>query len=79
MKIFLLCPKILRQSRAAVGGEKVVWSKTTMSGLLALCGLALLVQHVAERGPNETGNHLVAGALMLAGAVIAWLKHNGGI
>jgi len=37
--------------------------KITMSGLLALCGLAL--QHVAELGSNFTGDHLIAGALML--------------
>jgi hypothetical protein len=43
-----------------------------MSGLLALCGLALLVQHVAELGSNFTGDHLVAGALMLGLAVIVW-------
>jgi len=43
-----------------------------MSGLLALCGLALLVQHVAELGSNFTGNHLAAGALMLGLAVIVW-------
>jgi hypothetical protein len=43
-----------------------------MSGLIALCGLALLVQHVAERGSNFTGDHLVAGALMLTVAVIVW-------
>ena len=46
--------------------------KITMSGLLALCGLALLVQHVAELGSNFTGNHLVAGVIMLALAVIVW-------
>jgi len=46
--------------------------KITMSGLLALCGLLLLVQHVAELGANITGDHLVAGALMLTAAVIAW-------
>src|SRR5262249_20749379 len=43
-----------------------------MSGLLALCGLALLVQHVAERGSNFHGSHLAAGALMLTVAVIVW-------
>jgi len=42
-----------------------------MSGLLALCGLALLVQHVAELGLEFHGDHLVAGALMLT-AVIVW-------
>jgi hypothetical protein len=35
--------------------------KITMSGLLALCGLALLVQHVAELGSNFHGDNLVAG------------------
>ena len=43
-----------------------------MGGLLALCGLALLVQHVAELGSNFTGNHLAAGVIMLALAVIVW-------
>ena len=43
-----------------------------MSGLLALCGLALLVQHVTELGSNFTGDHLVAGVLMLGLAVIVW-------
>jgi hypothetical protein len=43
-----------------------------MSGLLALCGLALLAQHVAELGSNFTGDHLAAGALMLTAAVIVW-------
>ncbi len=45
-----------------------------MSGLLALCGLALLqlLQHVAELGSNFTGDHLVAGAALLTGAVIVW-------
>jgi hypothetical protein len=45
-----------------------------MSGLLALCGLALLVQHVADlrSGSNFQGDHLVAGVLMLALAVIVW-------
>jgi len=56
----------------AAGGEKAVRHKVTMSGLLALCGLALLVQHVAELGSNFTGDHLVAGALTLGLAVIVW-------
>jgi hypothetical protein len=43
-----------------------------MSGLIALCGLALLVEHVAELGSNFQGDHLVAGALMLTLAVIVW-------
>ena len=46
--------------------------KITMSGLLALCSLALLAQHVAELGSNYHGDHLVAGALMLMLAVIVW-------
>ena len=49
-----------------------MWHKITMSGLLALCGLALLVQHVVELGSNFMGDHLVAGALMLTAAVIVW-------
>jgi hypothetical protein len=52
--------------------EGLRWHKITMSGLLALCGLALLVQHVAERDLNFTGDHLVAGVLMLTAAVIVW-------
>jgi len=47
--------------------------KITMSGLLALCGLALLRQHVAERDPNLKGGHLIAGVLLLALALIVWL------
>jgi hypothetical protein len=43
-----------------------------MSGLLALCGLVLLIQHVVDLGANYTGDHLVAGILMLALAVIVW-------
>jgi hypothetical protein len=43
-----------------------------MSGLLALCGLALLVQHVAELNLNFTGDHLVAGILIFTAAVIVW-------
>ena len=46
--------------------------KIIMSALLALCGLAYLVQHVAELGTVFHGNHLGAGALMLAMAVIVW-------
>ncbi len=42
-----------------------------MSGLLALCGLALLVQHVFDLAP-DTGDYLVAGVVMLAAAVIVW-------
>jgi len=42
-----------------------------VSGLLALCGLALLIQHVAEPDPN-VGGHLMPGLLMLALAVIVW-------
>jgi hypothetical protein len=43
-----------------------------MSGLLALCGLALLVRHVAELGSTFHGDHLVAGLLMLTAAVLVW-------
>jgi hypothetical protein len=43
-----------------------------MSGLLAFCGLALLIKHVVELGANYTGDHLVAGVLMLALAIIVW-------
>jgi len=39
-----------------------------MSGLLVLCGLALLVQHVVEPDPN-TGGHLTPGLVMLGLAV----------
>jgi hypothetical protein len=42
-----------------------------MSGLLALCGLALLVQHVIEPDPN-TGGHLIPGLVMLGLAVLFW-------
>jgi hypothetical protein len=42
-----------------------------MSGLLALCGLALLVQHVVEPDPN-IGGHLIPGVIMLALAVMVW-------
>jgi len=53
------------------GWSRAVRHKIIKSGLLALCGLALLVQHVFDRAP-EAGNHLVAGALMLTAAVIVW-------
>jgi hypothetical protein len=59
-----------RRTHHAAGGEKAVRHKITMSCLRALCGLALLVQHVAELGSNFTGDHLVAGALMLTAAVM---------
>jgi hypothetical protein len=39
---------------------------------LALCGLALLVEHVAKLGSNYTGDHLVAGLVTLTAAVIVW-------
>jgi hypothetical protein len=55
-----------------LNGEKAVWHKRTMSGLLALCGLALLAQHVAELGSNYHGDHFTAGLLMLTGSVIVW-------
>jgi len=59
-----------RQAAGAVG----LMHKITLSVLLALCGLALLIQHVAEirSGSNFQGDHLVAGVLMLALAVIVW-------
>jgi len=53
------------------GWSRAVRHKIIMSGLLVLCGLALLVQHVFDRAP-WAGNHLVAGALMLTAAVIVW-------
>jgi hypothetical protein len=42
-----------------------------MSGLLALCGLALLVQHLVEPDAN-IGGHLIPGVIMLALAVMVW-------
>jgi hypothetical protein len=42
-----------------------------MSGLIALSGLALLAEHLYDLAPF-TGDHLVAGGLMLALAVIVW-------
>jgi len=42
-----------------------------MSGLMALCGLALLLQHLYDLQPF-TGDHLVAGGLLLGMAVIVW-------
>ncbi len=52
-------------------GDKALRHRITMSGLLALCGLALLVQHVFELDPN-TGGHLIPGVIMLALAVMVW-------
>ena len=49
--------------------EDAVRHKITMSVLLVLCGLALLVEHLYDLEPF-TGDHLVAGGLMLALAVI---------
>jgi hypothetical protein len=43
-----------------------------MAGLVALCGLALLVQHVSELGSDFAGNHLAAAIVLLAVAVIVW-------
>jgi hypothetical protein len=43
-----------------------------MSGLVALCGLVLLAEHVSDLGSNFTGDHLAAGIIMLAVAVIVW-------
>jgi hypothetical protein len=45
--------------------------KITMSGLVALCGLALLVQHILDRAP-DAGHHLIAGLVMLTAAVVVW-------
>jgi hypothetical protein len=42
-----------------------------MSALVALCGVALLAEHLYDLDPL-TGDHLVAGALMLVVAVIVW-------
>jgi hypothetical protein len=50
--------------------------KTTISGLLALCGLALLVQRVAELGSNFHGDHLFAGLLLLTLAGIVWCQQS---
>ncbi len=52
--------------------------KITMSGLVALCGLALLVQHVIEPDPNYSGDHLIAGLLMLTAAAIVWCMPSEG-
>ena len=38
--------------------------RTIIGGLVALCGLALLAQHVFERS-NFHGDHLLAGIVML--------------
>jgi drug/metabolite transporter (DMT)-like permease len=46
--------------------------RTIIGGLLALCGLALLVEYVSYLGSDFTGDHLAAGILMLAAAVIFW-------
>ena len=52
--------------------EKAVRHKIIISGLMALCSLALLVMHIAERDSNYHGDHLTAGVLMLTVAVIIW-------
>ena len=52
--------------------------KIIKSGLVALCGLALLVQHIFDQrllaGDNlvGTGDNLVAEVLMLTAAVVVW-------
>jgi hypothetical protein len=46
--------------------------RAIMSGLVALCGLVLLAEHVSDLGSNFTGDHLAAGLIMLAVAVIVW-------
>ena len=43
-----------------------------MSGLLALCSLALLAEHFYGREPF-TGDQLIAGVLMLTLAAVVWL------
>jgi glucose dehydrogenase len=57
---------------ADCGRRKAVRRKRTLAGLVALCGLALLVEHAADHGLNDTGYHLVAGVVMLMAAVIVW-------
>ncbi len=52
--------------------------KITMSGLVTLCGLALLVHHVIEPDPNYSGDHLIAVLLMLAAAAIVWFVPSEG-
>jgi hypothetical protein len=47
--------------------------KIIISGLMALCSVALLAQHVAELGSNYHGDHLFAGVLMLTLATLVWL------
>src|SRR5262249_8772296 len=64
----ILCGGLRRISPSCRLGESSV-HKITMSRLLALCGLALLVQHVFDLEPL-TGDHLVAGVLMLTATVI---------
>jgi hypothetical protein len=46
--------------------------RTIMGGLVALCGLALLVEHVSYLGSDFTGDHLIAGIVLLVVAVIIW-------
>jgi len=65
-------PRVVEKSSEAQNPMSGLPVKITMSGLLVLCGLALLAQHVVELGSNFTGNHLVAGLLMFVGAVIVW-------
>ena len=50
---------------------KALRHRIIMSGLLAVCGLALLVQHVVEPDPN-IGGHLIPGVVMLALTVMVW-------
>jgi hypothetical protein len=52
--------------------DAVRHKRLIMGGLVALCGLTLLVQHVAERGSDFHGDHLLSGIVMLAVAVIVW-------
>jgi hypothetical protein len=48
----------------------LILRKRTLAGLVVLFGLALIVEHVANLGSNFTGDHLVAGLVMLTAAVI---------
>jgi len=45
--------------------------KIIKSGLVALFGLALLVQHIFGQD-TLAGNHLIAGLVLLMAAVVVW-------
>jgi uncharacterized membrane protein len=63
------CGEYRQAAGAAIGPEQMTHKRLTMVGLVALCGLALLVQHVFAADPN-TETHLIPGIVMLATAVI---------